>query len=343
MSTIISREEWGARAPRYTTEITAPVGVCIHYWGSPTSGTPEAVRSAQNKHMDENGWADFAYNEASDADATVYEGRGFYNRSAANGNTQLNSMYLAFAYMVGPGEKLSEKAIQAARDFISEARRIHPTCLEIIAHRDVTSTSCPGDDIYALVEAGVFEPGYNATTIVEPTPVDIVVEPASHIAVPGLLQVGDYGPAVQLLQAELQNYGFDIGRHGADGIYGFDTADAVKQFQIAAQFATKDIDGVFGPQTLVALAGWGSLRKNNVPAFPGIQSEKKHTPEGALAVQKAINAIAGYELLREDGDYGSKTGDQVQNIQRFFNLIPDRVVGTITWPVLHGYFGYEVH
>ncbi|MBW4547778.1 MAG: peptidoglycan-binding protein [Symplocastrum torsivum CPER-KK1] len=46
------------------------------------------------------------------------------------------------------------------------------------------------------------------------------------------------------------NYGIPIGSSGADGIYGSNTRNAVRQFQ---QRSGLRVDGIVGPQTRAAL------------------------------------------------------------------------------------------
>lgn len=59
---------------------------------------------------------------------------------------------------------------------------------------------------------------------------------------------GSRGEAVQLLQTRLNEKGFDCGK--ADGIFGYKTLKAVKDFQ---QYAGLVIDGIVGPKTWAAL------------------------------------------------------------------------------------------
>lgn len=65
-----------------------------------------------------------------------------------------------------------------------------------------------------------------------------------------LLQIGDRGSAVRNLQSELDSLNFYSG--ALDGIYGPNTAGAVRDFQRTNGLA---VDGIAGPATLGALAG----------------------------------------------------------------------------------------
>jgi hypothetical protein len=51
-------------------------------------------------------------------------------------------------------------------------------------------------------------------------------------------------------QNQLLKKGYSVGKHGADGIYGIDTENAVKKFQTAVfGVGSKEIDGIVGPKT----------------------------------------------------------------------------------------------
>ncbi|WP_054637198.1 N-acetylmuramoyl-L-alanine amidase [Thalassobacillus sp. C254] len=61
-----------------------------------------------------------------------------------------------------------------------------------------------------------------------------------------ILREGSRGPLVTSLQEMLLNHGEDLGRHGADGVFGPATKAAVRSFQSSAGIS---VDGVAGPQT----------------------------------------------------------------------------------------------
>lgn len=66
------------------------------------------------------------------------------------------------------------------------------------------------------------------------------------------LRRGMSGEDVRALQSRLLVLGYDVGRAGADGVFGRGTRDAVVQFQKRAALAA---DGVVGPMTWSALDG----------------------------------------------------------------------------------------
>lgn len=66
------------------------------------------------------------------------------------------------------------------------------------------------------------------------------------------LGYGDYGEDVRAVQRLIKEGGFDLGRYGCDGEYGYDTHNAVKLYQASKRLAT---DGVVGKDTWTSLLG----------------------------------------------------------------------------------------
>lgn len=72
-----------------------------------------------------------------------------------------------------------------------------------------------------------------------------------------ILRLGDRGPEVTNLQQELRQRGFNPGR--VDGVYGFQTQEAVRQFQRTRGLLD---DGIAGGETLTALGLSSQARRN---------------------------------------------------------------------------------
>lgn len=67
----------------------------------------------------------------------------------------------------------------------------------------------------------------------------------------GDLQQGSQGSDVSELQQHLETLGYSVGSAGVDGVYGPDTAAAVRSFQQDHGLAA---DGIYGPLTTAAMA-----------------------------------------------------------------------------------------
>ena len=98
----------------------------------------------------------------------------------------------------------------------------------------------------------------------------------------GIFKMGSSGDEVKKLQSALQGLGYELGKFGADGIYGGVTEAAVKAFQEANGLK---IDGIIGPETLAALEKAGSATSTVV--------------EGVDELIDGVTELGGRELLIE--------------------------------------------
>lgn len=148
---IISRAEWGARAPRSRSTVTwgQRTEFVVHYSEGPTTQT---VRSIQDFHMDGNGWADIGYNFLVDVQGRVYEGRGWLTVGAHAPGHNTSGIGVCMIGRDGDATPAAKRAIRAVYD---EAGRRAGRSLRKLGHRDVYATSCPGDQLYAWVRAGM--------------------------------------------------------------------------------------------------------------------------------------------------------------------------------------------
>lgn len=145
-----SRAQWGARPPKSVKTIASSEGIFVHYTVTPT-GPDEAsiVRGVQNFHMDTRNWQDISYSWLVGQSGTIYEGRGW---GIAGGHTEgWNSRSHAVCW-IGNEEQPTDAALAAINDVCAEHARRYGGWVK--AHRDVNSTSCPGDKLAAWVNAG---------------------------------------------------------------------------------------------------------------------------------------------------------------------------------------------
>lgn len=154
----VRRDEWGAREPTATTPIRQPVGVAFHWNGPglgvfPHSRCAAKVRAIQNYHMDEKRWADIAYNAIVCPHGYVFEGRGPFNRSAANGDSLSNSKWLAVCWLGGVGDEYTPESRKGLCDALTWLRGAGAGFL-VEVHRTFTGSQCPGDEIIEWVRAG---------------------------------------------------------------------------------------------------------------------------------------------------------------------------------------------
>ena len=153
---IISRAEWGARAPRnrQTVSWSQRREVVVHYSEGPTTQTP---RSIQDYHRGPSrGWADIGYNFLVDVQGRIYEGRGWLTVGAHAPDHNTSGIGVCMIGRDGDATAAAERSIRWLYD---EACRRAGRSLRKLGHRDVYATSCPGDQLYKWVRAGMPAPG----------------------------------------------------------------------------------------------------------------------------------------------------------------------------------------
>ncbi|EKQ57371.1 peptidoglycan-binding protein, partial [Clostridium sp. Maddingley MBC34-26] len=129
-----------------------------------------------------------------------------------------------------------------------------------------------------------------------------------------VLQLGDSGGEVELLQERLIERGYDLGASGADGQFGPATQAAVEQFQEANGL---DADGIVGKNTQTAL-----LQAKYVA---------RDKQQDVVKLQKRLIEL-NYDLgsYGADGIFGSKTKEALMQFQSDYGLDPDGILGPET-------------
>lgn len=243
---LVTREQWGARAPKTRQSISTVRGVGIH-WVGPSQGKwshdkcAGKVKGIQNFHMDSRGWADIAYSHLACPHGYIFEGRKWGTRTAANGTNDGNNYYHAICYLGGEGDPFTDAAKTAMREYILLHQSRYGN--EVRPHSWFKATGCPGDVIRNWVETGY--PAGGPTT-----------SPACDDQI---FKKGDSGPCVGEIQTLLVRHGYDVGTSGIDKVFGDDTHTAVWRFQRDNGLTS---DAVVGPNT------WEALRASLDPQSP---------------------------------------------------------------------------
>tara|TARA_R110000796_G_scaffold84553_1_gene184215 strand:- start:193 stop:837 length:645 start_codon:yes stop_codon:yes gene_type:complete len=207
-----------------------------------------AVKAFESYHMDALKWDGVAYNWLVDSSGAVFEGRGAGVRGAATKGWNARSesvCYTGWGY--DPVPTVALKAIQSV---IDDVQFRYGGSLWVRGHRDVSSSTCPGDWLYAwLADGGTIDEG-------GPSDIDWAGIVAYLTALKDRVTVSPLsrrsrsrGEAVRVAQSRLKNRGYEPGP--VDGIYGRRTAAAVTKFEKAMGFLKPN--GVLDGATWTAL------------------------------------------------------------------------------------------
>lgn len=241
---LISRREWGARAPRGSyTRLDSTRGVKVHYTGGRVDPRlvddhdrcVALVRSIQNSHMDGNGWLDIGYSFAVCPHRKVFEGRGLHRLPSANG-PGLNSGHYAVLGLVGNSGLVQppDGMLHGIVDAIEYVRANGRAGREIRGHRDGYATDCPGEPLYAWVRRGAPRPGDDGNP-----PGGAPPFPGRLLRYPPVMR----GEDVRTWQAKMAERGWEI---DVDGAYGSQSREVCRAFQ---RQQGVDDDGIVGPVT----------------------------------------------------------------------------------------------
>ncbi|WP_116248271.1 peptidoglycan recognition family protein [Nocardiopsis sp. FIRDI 009] len=221
---------WSASSPAAHADPGS--GLVVHYNGAATHLDDHAEcvsywKNTRDHHVSGRGWADIGYSFGVSVEGHVFEGRGLYRYQAAQGTTAGNASYYSVSLMIGDGERPTPAQIDGVRRLRAWLTAEHGVSGTVLGHRDFVSTSCPGSELYALVEDGTFTqaPGAPSGTGDEMLG----------------LKVGDSGSRVTLLQQMLTYAGASLPEYGVDGVYGQETSDAL--LWVRRQMGSKATDG----------------------------------------------------------------------------------------------------
>lgn len=236
---IVSKAEWGA-SNKETHDIIKPRGITLH-WAGTHMGVyrpgqyPGVVRGIERFHEVTRGWKDIAYNWLVDPHGGIYEGRGEFKRSAANGTNTGNSAHEAICYLGGEGDPVTDLAIDATANLIFWRRR-RGVGDELVPHSHWKATQCPGD-VWRGILSGNF---------VETPP---TVSAKYRWSVRPTMRRGSKGLHVAEWQIRLRAVtGKDLGQRGEFGPY---TEEITKEFQSGVPHLV--VDGIAGPLTQNAM------------------------------------------------------------------------------------------
>jgi hypothetical protein len=177
---IFSRSAWGARPPRTGYSFTVAGHIGIHHTAtvedfaaSTWEECAARVRAIQTYHIDTNGWNDIGYAyvvckhghifqaREDDDDATDVQGAHDGFNKGSTGISAFGYFHLPVDHQ--PTEEQLSAILQltawiaSRRDIDPLGRTLYPAfgaaVENVYGHREVSATSCPGDNLFARMDA----------------------------------------------------------------------------------------------------------------------------------------------------------------------------------------------
>jgi len=324
---VISRQQWGARAPR-SRSVGSLTRESTGHWNGPNvpvgshDRCASLVRGIQSFHMDGRGWNDIAYNFLVCQHGYVFEGRGLNVINAANGTNEGNRVSHGIMWIAGENNAFTDEEKVGFSECVRYVANAVGAPDAAIGHRQWRSTACPGDARYNWIHQGMPVP--NSPTSPTPTPNPVVDNQPT-------LQLGSRGDAVRQVQMIIRDHaGGDI---AVDGIFGPHTKKRVSDLQA---FFGLVADGVVGSKTWAILNYISSVKPSQFGDWPHLKKptiRQGAKGNGVKYLQNVILAKAGGNIT-VDGIFGQQTENRIRELQAFFGMTVDGIVGPNTWAVI---------
>lgn len=150
---VIPKTAWGA-APVVGTFVEHQITrITVHHSGSllqDNQNAPQRMRDHQAYHQADQGWPDLAYHYVVDRNGHVYEGRPVWAVGDTNTDYDPTGHFLICCEGEFNNQTPTPDQLEAAAGLAAWASARFGVGVDtVIGHRDVASTSCPGDTLYA--------------------------------------------------------------------------------------------------------------------------------------------------------------------------------------------------
>ena len=157
-----SRDAWGAAPPVQPYVPQTPKGVSLHHTGSPWHGSPgpeQYLKNIQHFHTGpQREWEDIAYHYLVDLDGVIWAGRP----PTVRGNPSIyydptGLVLISFLGDFGVQEPNEAQLKSSAETAAWLMKKYSMTSTTVTGHRDHAPTTCPGDNLYRVLQDGSFE------------------------------------------------------------------------------------------------------------------------------------------------------------------------------------------
>ena len=163
MPPYVTRDQWGARSPKYRNVMPRPVSLVVihHSVTNPAANPHSTMRGIQDFHMGPTkNWSDIAYQEcvsmAPEYDGWVFEGRGFGYIGGATGTPPGDANSLSIC-LLGNAEDIppTTAAIESIAQRLAYAEKVGRLApgWKLTGDRTWNQTACPGKFLFDLLPA----------------------------------------------------------------------------------------------------------------------------------------------------------------------------------------------
>jgi hypothetical protein len=198
--TWMTRSQWAgsAQSPAQGLMSGTPRGVAIHFIGPGqflargNSNPAQLMRDIRSWHTPQ-GKADFAYSLAVNGNGLVIEGRNTPQRPrvrpGSNGSSATNNSHYSVVLLTADRDPApSEAMIQGAGRAVAWLRRHGGAGTQVVGHRDLHPTSCPGNTIQGML--GRIRAAADGNPAPPGAPPDPTPPPAGGWLIPGVIMAG---------------------------------------------------------------------------------------------------------------------------------------------------------
>lgn len=171
---VICRDAWGATPPSGQFTGHTITNITVHHTAVVLAANPQAparARQHQEYHQSR-GWADLAYHYLIDANGNIYEGRPVEAVGDTGTDYDPTGHFLVCCEGDFNQQTVSDAQYQSLVNLVAWGVAefgVNPS--DVRGHRDVATTSCPGDNLHPLIEEGVLAADVASTE--EPIELDI--------------------------------------------------------------------------------------------------------------------------------------------------------------------------
>lgn len=173
-----TREDWGAKPPKSNPGGFASLDATVCHYTAANKGymvelhedheiCRSQVRSIQVQHQNDSSQSDISYNALVCGHGVLFEGRVLGYKGGANGTGDTNLRMPSICALVGVDDIPTDEMLYTIQVFHAAVEQKSGRFLDMMKHKEIVSTSCPGDFLSDWVDTGKFrldEP------IPEPTP-----------------------------------------------------------------------------------------------------------------------------------------------------------------------------